>query len=120
MTAYAHLHVRSQFSPLRGLCRVKDLVKAQAGSVATITDTGGLWAATKLQRACESLEQPTKPIFGCELSLAECGPMVFLAVDSQGWRSLARVHSRRWGRWGPRRTHKRAATSSLPRDHLYQ
>jgi len=97
VTAYPHLHVRSQYSPLRGLCRVKDLVKSQAGSVACITDTGGLWAATKLQRACEAISDGnsvTKPIFGCELSLAECGPMVFLAVDSNGWRSLCDLSSR--------------------------
>ena len=94
MTAFPHLHVRSVYAPLQGMCGIAALVDAQAstGSVA-VTDPN-LWVVAKLCKAASAHAAPPRAIYGLELQLSDLpGHVVVIARNDYGWRNLRAVAS---------------------------
>jgi len=100
----AHLHVHSYYSFLEGLASPAELARSAARSgmaALALTDHLNLTGAIEFYNAC--IDEGIKPIFGVELeveapsqkgfSRASSGTLVFLALDSAGWRSLCRLSS---------------------------
>ena len=99
---FTHLHTHSTFSFLRGLASPQVLVDAavQDGMTAlALTDHHGLTGAIEFYSAC--LNAGIQPILGLEVTCAAPadlpsappGPLVLLAMDMSGWRSLCRLSS---------------------------
>ncbi len=100
----AHLHVHSYYSFLEGIASPAELARSAARSgmaALALTDHLNLTGAIEFYNACS--DEGMKPIFGVELeveapfqkgfSIAPSGTLVFLAMDSAGWRSLCRLSS---------------------------
>ena len=102
---FAHLHVHSNHSFLRGACRVGELAaaaKARGMRAVALTDVNGLYGAIPFYRAC--LKEGIKPILGAE-SVWEWGNgrvgeggmgrrgrrAVFLVRNRAGYSELCRI-----------------------------
>lgn len=99
---FVHLHTHSHYSLLDGLAKVKPLVKAakeRGFQAVSITDSGALYGAIELYRACKANE--IKPIIGFEAYMAPRGmedkdpqhdkgvhSLILLAENYEGYRNL--------------------------------
>lgn len=88
---FAHLHVRSWFSFLRGASSPDDLARAAAGKgvfALAITDRDGVYGAVRHQAACQAAG--IHPVFGAEVVLGSA-PIVILARSREGYANLCRI-----------------------------
>lgn len=96
---FAHLHVRSWFSFLRGGSSPRSLAAAAAAegaSALALTDVDGVYGAVRFQQACA--EREVRPIYGAELRVRVDGvatpkPLVLLAQSPLGYENLCRLLS---------------------------
>ncbi|MDE6818738.1 MAG: PHP domain-containing protein, partial [Muribaculaceae bacterium] len=119
MEPFVHLHVHTQYSVLDGQASIKGLVdKAIADGMPglAITDHGNMFGIKEYfnyvnkvnsKRKDEGLE-PFKPIFGCELYVANGSledrsdktdkgrHLIALAKNEKGYHNLIKVVSRAW------------------------
>ena len=91
---FAHLHCHSCFSFVRGASAPEALAAAAAKagmSSLALTETGGLYSAVALQKACE--KEGIAPIFGAELPSRNGGELnvVLLVRNERGWAKLSRL-----------------------------
>lgn len=97
MTAvpFAHLHVHSNYSPMRGVSPLEELctLARQQGSPAmALTDTNGLYGAIRFVE--QAKQQGLRPILGAELT-TDAHRAILLAKTSDGYANLCRVLSER-------------------------
>ena len=104
MSAFAHLHVHSQYSLLNGAIRLKDLIqrtKELEMDAVAMTDTGNMFGAVDFFKRAK--KQGVKPIIGTEALVAEytrtdpeaaAYPIVLLAKDDTGYANLRSAVSR--------------------------
>ncbi|MDR2405757.1 MAG: DNA polymerase III subunit alpha [Deltaproteobacteria bacterium] len=104
--SFAHLHVRSAYSFLRGTIGIRELVKRTVEfnmPAVALTDLGQMFGIWKFYR--EAVKAGIKPILGVEAYVAqvdvrthlaseEPGTMVLLAKDLAGYRNLTRLTAR--------------------------
>src|SRR5690349_8147795 len=100
-TAFAHLHLHSEYSLVDSTIRIPELVKrcVQQGQPAVaITDQNNLFALVKFWKAAEGAG--IKPIAGADLLLADGDEaptrMTVLCRDNAGYLSLSRLLTRAW------------------------
>ncbi|MGE0277683.1 MAG: DNA polymerase III subunit alpha [Nitrospiraceae bacterium] len=90
-----HLHVHSDFSPMRGVSSVPALtaaVRAQGGSAVALTDTNGLYGAIRFVE--EARRAGLRPVLGAEL-VTDDHRAVLLAKTTEGYANLCRILSAR-------------------------
>ena len=97
MTAvpFVHLHVHSNYSPMRGVSPLEELcaLARQQGSPAiALTDTNGLYGAIRFVE--QAKQQGLRPILGAELT-TDAHRAILLAKTSDGYANLCRVLSER-------------------------
>ncbi len=98
MTAFVHLHVRSEFSLRDSIVRVGDLVSAtqKAGMPAVaLCDLMNLYALVKFYKAAQG--KGIKPVFGADLILRDGDArheMTALVMNETGYQNLIAVISR--------------------------
>jgi len=98
MTAFVHLHVRSEFSLKDSIVRVDPLVKASlaAGMPAVaVSDRMNLYALVKFYKSAQG--KGIKPVFGADLVIREgdeLGEVTVLVMNETGYSNLIRVISR--------------------------
>lgn len=81
---FPHLHVKTVYSPMRGLVKLEALARRE---VACVTDTT-LWAAARLAK----MRKKRQTIYGLEVvPEGAAGHVVLLAEDMAGWRTLCEV-----------------------------
>ncbi|MGH7146828.1 MAG: DNA polymerase III subunit alpha [Nitrospiraceae bacterium] len=95
MTAFAHLHVHSLYSPMSGVASLDRLCSAahdQQAEYLALTDTNGLYGVIRfLDAACHA---KLKPILGAELT-HQHHRAVLLAKSVEGYANLCRLLSAR-------------------------
>ena len=117
MTPFVHLHVHSQYSVLDGQASIAALVdKAIADGMRGIalTDHGNMFGIKELHDYCRkknkgvAAEQVFKPIFGCEVYVAEKSlhehvsrddkgyHLIVLAKNATGYHNLIKIVSEAW------------------------
>jgi len=85
-----HVDVKTRYSVRRGLSSSKDLVaQCEPGDVLAITDKESLGGWYEHEDACRA--KGVKPLFGVEVDVASCGPLVLLCEDQSGVESLYRL-----------------------------
>jgi error-prone DNA polymerase len=90
-----HLHVHSDYSPMRGVSSIPalaDTVRAQGGTTVALTDTNGLYGAIRFVE--EARRAGLRPILGAEL-VTDHHRAVLLAKTPEGYANLCRVLSTR-------------------------
>ncbi|HET6674835.1 MAG TPA: PHP domain-containing protein, partial [Nitrospiraceae bacterium] len=90
-----HLHVHSDFSPMRGVSSLPALtaaVRAQKGTAVALTDTNGLYGAIRFVE--EARQSGLRPILGAEL-ITDGHRAVLLAKTPEGYANLCRILSAR-------------------------
>ena len=95
MPPFLHLHVHSEYSPMRGVSSLATLCRSarQYGFPAmALTDTNGLYGAIRFIE--EAKQQGLRPILGAELT-ADNHRAVLLAKTPAGYASLCRLLSER-------------------------
>jgi len=95
MTPFVHLHVHSDYSPMRGVSPLEELCTlAQRHSSLTIavTDTNGLYGAIRFVE--QAKRQGLRPILGAELTTND-HRAVLLAKTPDGYANLCRLLSER-------------------------
>ncbi|HEX6591926.1 MAG TPA: DNA polymerase III subunit alpha [Moraxellaceae bacterium] len=98
MTAFVHLHVRSEFSLKDSVVRIDDLVKGTvkaAMPAVAMTDRMNLYALVKFYNAAQG--KGVKPVFGADLVLKENDEryeVTVLVMNEDGYRNLINVISR--------------------------
>jgi error-prone DNA polymerase len=95
MPPFLHLHVHSEYSPMRGVSSLAALCRSagQDGfSAMALTDTNGLYGAIRFIE--EAKQQGLRPILGAELT-ADNHRAVLLAKTPAGYASLCRLLSER-------------------------
>jgi error-prone DNA polymerase len=88
---FAHLHVRSWFSFLRGASSPDDLARAAAAQgifALALTDRHGVYGAVRHQAACQATG--VHPVFGAEVWVGDA-PLVLLAKSREGYANLCRI-----------------------------
>ena len=106
-TEFVHLHVHSEFSMLVGAIRIPSLVEhvSRMGmSAVALTDSGNMFGAVQLVRACEAND--VRPILGCEVNFTagdrtdpqnkEHAHLLLLASSQEGYHNLVRLVSAGW------------------------
>lgn len=99
---FVHLHVHSEYSILDGACRVPELAKRAAEfemPAVALTDHGSLAGSVQLYK--EAAKQGVKPIFGCEVYVADdrraqqkgYAHLTLLARDNVGYGNLIKLSS---------------------------
>ncbi len=99
---FVHLHVHSEYSILDGACRVPELAARAAElemPAVALTDHGSLAGSVQLYR--EASKQGVKPIFGCEVYVAEdrkaqrkgYAHLTLLAENAVGYGNLIKLSS---------------------------
>jgi DNA polymerase-3 subunit alpha len=99
---YVHLHVHSEYSILDGACRVPELAARAAElemPAVALTDHGSLAGSVQLYK--EARKQGVKPVFGCEVYVADdrhaqqkgYAHLTLLAQDETGYGNLIRLSS---------------------------
>ena len=119
MIPFVHLHVHSQYSILDGMAPVKDLVDKAIGDGMrgmALTDHGNMYGikefhdyVSKLnKKRKEKGEEPFKPIFGCEVYVANNSRhdrldkrdngnhLILLAKNLHGYKNLIKIVSHAW------------------------
>ncbi|MGB8221240.1 MAG: DNA polymerase III subunit alpha [Polyangiales bacterium] len=104
---FVHLHVHSEFSMLDGAIRIPQLVEhvaKMAMPAVALTDSGNMFGAVQLVRACE--KTGVKPILGCEVNFTsgdrrdpknhELNHLLLLASSQEGYHNLVRLVSAGW------------------------
>ena len=93
--SFVHLRVHSEYSFLRGACRLEALVlraKELGMPAVALTDYGVLHGAFRFTEL--ALKHGVQPVLGMECTFS-CGlPVVFLARDRVGWGNLLRLTNR--------------------------
>lgn len=92
---FVHLRVHSEYSFLRGVCRLEALVERarELGMPAVaLTDYGVLHGAVRFTEL--ALRQGIRPVLGAEFALAGHLPLVLLVRDRKGWENLLRLVNR--------------------------
>lgn len=101
---FTHLYTQSEYSLMRGACRIGDIAPAAitAGQEAVaLTDRMSMFGSVAFARSCD--EAGVRPIIGCEMMYAtsdkpewgeECYPLVLLCGDEEGYANLVRMVSR--------------------------
>ena len=95
MTPFVHLHVHSDYSPMRGVSPLEELcaLARQQGSPAmAVTDTNGLYGAIRFVECAK--QQGLRPILGAELTTAN-HRAVLLVKTPDGYANLCRLLSER-------------------------
>ncbi|WHZ26741.1 MAG: DNA polymerase III subunit alpha [Nitrospira sp.] len=97
MTAvqFVHLHVHSDYSPMRGVSSLEELcalARGQGSPAMALTDTNGLYGAIRFVEHAKQLG--LRPILGAELTGAD-HRAVLLAKTPDGYANLCRVLSER-------------------------
>ena len=95
MTPFVHLHVHSDYSPMRGVSPLEELctVSQRHGSLAiAVTDTNGLYGAIRFVE--QAKRQGLRPILGAELTTND-HRAVLLAKTPDGYANLSRLLSER-------------------------
>jgi error-prone DNA polymerase len=90
-----HLHVHSDYSPMRGVSSIPaliDTVHAHGSSAVALTDTNGLYGAIRFVE--EARRAGLRPILGAEL-VTDHHRVVLLAKTPEGYANLCRVLSAR-------------------------
>src|SRR6185503_5656383 len=99
---FVHLHVHSEYSILDGACRVPELAARAAElemPAVALTDHGSLAGSVQLYK--EARKQGVKPIFGCEVYVADdrkaqrkgYAHLTLLAQDAVGYGNLIKLSS---------------------------
>ncbi|HET8606055.1 MAG TPA: DNA polymerase III subunit alpha [Gaiellaceae bacterium] len=99
---FVHLHVHSEYSVLDGACRVPELAARAAElemPAVALTDHGSL--AGSVQLAKETKKHGVKPLFGCEVYVADdrraqqkgYAHLTLLAADNVGYGNLIKLSS---------------------------
>src|SRR3954470_24696239 len=100
--SFVHLHVHSEYSILDGACRVPELAARAAElemPAVALTDHGSLAGSVQLYK--EATKRGGKPIFGCEVYVADdrkvqqkgYAHLTLLAADRVGYGNLIRLSS---------------------------
>jgi len=97
MTAppFVHLHVHSDYSPMRGVSSLEELclsAQLQGSPAMALTDTNGLYGAIRFVEQAKHVG--LRPILGAELTTTD-HRAVLLAKTSDGYANLCRVLSER-------------------------
>lgn len=107
---FAHLHNHTQFSVLQSTIQIGNIINAAIDdnmSAVALTDTGNMMAAFQFVQsiagANKSLENPIKPIVGCEFFVCQDHTnknikdngyqVVLLAKNKKGYHNLAKMSS---------------------------
>ena len=107
-TAFAHLHVHTEYSLLDGANRIKPLIartKEMGMQHIAITDHGNMFGIMEFYRACKA--EGINPVIGCEVYVAprDCHELyevdgtryyhlVLLAENNEGYRNLVQLVSK--------------------------
>jgi DNA polymerase-3 subunit alpha len=92
MTGFAHLHVHSYFSLLDGTVSPQALVeraKQLDMRYLALTDRNSLAGAVEFYKHAQN--KGIHPIIGAEIDFNDMGPMVFLAMDADGYSNLSNL-----------------------------
>ncbi|UVT21825.1 MAG: DNA polymerase III subunit alpha [Nitrospira sp.] len=92
---FVHLHVHSDYSPMRGVSSLEELCASahrQGSPAMALTDTNGLYGAIRF--VAHAKQQRLRPILGAELTTAD-HRAVLLAKTPIGYANLCRVLSER-------------------------
>ena len=93
MTAppFVHLHVHSDYSPMRGVSPPEELcalARKQGSPAIALTDTNGLYGAIRFVE--QAKQQGLRPILGAELT-TDVQRAILLAKTPDGYANLCRV-----------------------------
>lgn len=94
-TPFVHLHVHSDYSPMRGVSPLEELcalAQRQASPAMALTDTNGLYGVIRFVEHTKQLG--LRPILGAELTTAD-HRAVLLAKTPDGYANLCRLLSER-------------------------
>jgi error-prone DNA polymerase len=94
---FVHLHVHSDYSPMRGVSPLEELcvlARQQRAPALALTDTNGLYGAIRFIE--QAKQQGLKPILGAELTTDD-HRAVLLAKTPDGYANLCRLLSDRHG-----------------------
>ncbi len=94
---FVHLHVHSDYSPMRGVSPLEELCTAaqrQGSPAMALTDTNGLYGAIRFIELAK--QQGLRPILGAELT-TDNHRAVLLAKTPDGYANLCRLLSERHG-----------------------
>ncbi|MGC4096747.1 MAG: PHP domain-containing protein [Nitrospira sp.] len=92
---FVHLHVHSDYSPMRGVSPLIELctaARAHGSPAMALTDTNGLYGAVRFVE--QATQQGLRPILGAELTTAD-RRAVLLAKTPDGYANLCRLLSER-------------------------
>ena len=95
MAEFVHLHVHSDYSPMRGVSSVTELceaVRSQGAAALALTGTNGLYGAVRFIDVAR--QAGLRPILGAELTAA-AHRAVILAKTPEGYANLCRLLSDR-------------------------
>ena len=95
MSAFVHLHVHSDYSPMQGVSSLETLcrtARSQGSHALAITDTNGLYGAIRFVEVAQA--HGLRPILGAEL-IHNQHRAVLLVKDLHGYTNLCRLLSRR-------------------------
>ena len=95
MSAFVHLHVHSEYSPMQGVSTLETLcqtAKGQGAETLALTDTNGLYGAIRFIEVAQA--HGLRPILGAELTHNR-HRAVLLVKDSFGYTNLCRLLSQR-------------------------
>src|SRR5579859_2260815 len=95
MPGYVELHCHSYFSLLDGASSPEQLVGRAAAlgmDVLALTDYDAVYGAIRFDRAAQAVG--IRPIFGCELTLADDSHLTLLVENETGWQNLCWLISR--------------------------
>ena len=95
MRDFVHLHLHSEYSLLKGACRISKLpaaVLSRGQKAVAVTDLGVMYGCADFSDAC--VRAGVKPIIGCELAVdfdGVSGSVVLLVTDAAGYGNLTRL-----------------------------
>lgn len=97
--AFVHLHIHSEYSLLKGVCRINELVaeaKAQQYKAIALTDMNVLYGVIPFYKAC--LKENIKPIIGMELHIIKqesrdikVNEVLLIAKNERGYENLLKL-----------------------------
>jgi len=95
MSAFVHLHVHSDYSPMQGVATLEALcqtARSQDSPALALTDTNGLYGAIRFIEVARA--HSLRPILGAELTHSQ-NRAVLLVKDLRGYTNLCRLLSQR-------------------------
>ena len=90
--SFVHLRVHSEYSFLRGACRLEELVlraKELGMPAVALTDYSAAHGAVRFTQL--ALKHGLQPILGAEFNLTSSLPVVLLVRTKTGWYNLLRL-----------------------------